>query len=97
MGNGCGQAQTPQRTLLRAAAPQVAAELAARDREQPGAHLLPAVGAHARPPEPGLGEGLGGQFQSDLAVQRTPRQEHQHRLRLISIEGDESLGISHHS
>ena len=96
MRDGRPQAEPPQRAALRTSATQVTAELTPGDREQPSAHLLPAVGTDPRPADPGLSERLGGEFQRDLGVERPSRQEHEHRLRLISIEGDESLWIGHH-
>src|ERR1700730_3170624 len=89
--------QAMQGIALCMASAQIPPKLSAGDREQPRPHLLVTVRAHARPAEPFLSKSLGRQFQRYLAVQGPPRQKHQHRLSLLLVEGEEPLGLSHHS
>ena len=96
MCGGRAHPQTAHRRALRAALAQEVGQLPAGDRQQPGAHLLAAVGAHPGPSAPRLRERLRGEFDRDLGVECPAGQKQKHELGLLSVEGDEAVGVGHH-
>ena len=90
-----GRPELAQSALLDVAAAQVAADLAARDREQPGALLGARRPAKATATAERLRERLGGDVERDLGVERAAGHEQQHRLGLPFVERSELVSIMH--
>src|ERR1039457_1784438 len=85
-----------QSTPLYPATPQIPAQLATRDREQPRTRLIRTTRPQTPPATPRLRERLRCQVQRHLRIQRPTSKEHQHRFRLARIHLNELLRTRHH-